>query len=288
MKALLALFALVSLAQPALADTRQIWDSPAASVSQTLGITDIDVKYHRPGVKGREIWGKLVPYDQVWRAGANEATTISFSTAVKVAGKSVPAGVYALFVLPAKDKWTFILSKQAQQWGAFTYQPAQDQARFEVTPATAPLREWLAFELEPQGKNTVMAALQWEKLKASFPIEVDVDGTYQAYLAGEITKADASSDGKERFGTYLAAAKYWVLRGEKLDEAAKLLDKAEKIKPHFWVDEYRARLLAKQNKVTAALPYLEKAKSGALAAGLTKEYGAMLDGLRAQWTAKKK
>jgi hypothetical protein len=280
----LTLFIAFSCARPVLAETRQIWESPAASVAQTVGITDIEIKYHRPGVKGREIWGKLVPYGQVWRAGANEATSISFSTAVKVAGKPVPAGTYALFVLPTKEKWTFILSKQAEQWGAYFYKPETDALRFDVTPAAAPAREWLAFELEPQGKNEVVAALQWEKLRASFPIEVEVDSLYQAYLGTEITKADTSSDGKQRFSTYFTAAKYWIGRGEKLEQASGLLDKAEKVQPSFWIYEYRARLLAKEGKVKEALPLLDKAKQAA--AGKTpKEYAAALDQLRSEWTS---
>jgi hypothetical protein len=278
--------AALSLAPAAFAETRQIWESPGATVSQTIGITDIQVSYHRPGVKGREIWGKLVPYGQVWRAGANEATTISFSTAVKVAGKNVPAGTYALFVLPTKDKWTFILSKKSEQWGAYFYKPEDDQLRFDVTPASAAAREWLAYELEPQGKNSVTAALHWDKLKASFPIEADVDGLYAAYLGSEVAKADASSDGKQRFATYFSAAKYWIGRGEKLSDAAKLLDKAEAVQPSFWVYEYRARLLAKQGKIKDALPLLDKAKQAA--AGKTpKEYANALDELRGQWLSGK-
>jgi hypothetical protein len=272
--------------QLAHAETKRVWESPAATVAQTIGITDIEVKYHRPGVKGREIWGKLVPYDKVWRAGANDATTVSFSTAVKVAGKSVPAGRYGLFVLPTKDKWTLILSKDPEQWGAYFYKPEQDQLRFEVTPQAAPAREWLAFELEPQGRSTVTAALHWDKLRASFPIEVDVDGLYQAYLAGEVKQADAGKNPQERFGTYLTAARYWIDRNEKLDDAKKLLDSADKVAPSFWTYEWRARLLQKQGKLAEALPLLEKAKTAATGKA-PKEYVSGLDDLRAEWTKKK-
>jgi hypothetical protein len=284
---LTTLLAIVTATQLAHAETRQVWDSPAASVAQSVGITDIEVKYHRPGVKGREIWGKLVPYGEEWRAGANEATTISFSTPVKVAGKPVPAGTYALFVVPTRDKWTLILSKDPEQWGAYFHKPEHDLMRFDVTPASAAPREWLAYELDLQGRSTVVASLAWEKLKASFPIEVDVDGLYQAYLAGEVTKADASSDAKARSVTYLTAAKYWVARGEKLDEAAKLLDKGDKIGPTPWGYEWRARLLAKQNHVSEALPLLDKAKAAAKGK-FPEAYLTGLDTLRAEWTAKKK
>jgi hypothetical protein len=287
MKTLLnGLFVLVCLSTSALAATTRVWESPAASVSQTIGITDVAVKYHRPAVKGREIWGKLVPYGQVWRAGANDATTIAFSTAVKVAGHVVPAGTYALFVQPARDKWTFILSKDAEQWGAYFYKPEHDQLRFDVTPVAAPGREWLAFELEPQGANTVVASLHWDKLKASFPVEVETDKLYAAYLAAELVKADGSTDKKQRTEVYLTAAKYWIERNEKLAEAGKALDKADQIAPSFWGYEWRARLLVKQGKVAEALPLLEKAKVAA-AGKAPKEYVEGLDKLAAEWTKKK-
>jgi hypothetical protein len=271
------------------ADVKMMWESPAASVSQTVGITDVTIKYHRPGVKGREIWGKLVPFGQVWRAGANEATTISFSTPVKIAGKDVPAGTYALFVLLAsKEKWTFILAKNPEQWGAFSYKPDQDVLRLDATPAAAATpREWLAYELDPTGKNTLTVSLVWEKVRASFPIEIDVDKLYQAHLAEELPKAEASNDVKQKSQAYLVAARYWVTRGEKLDEAAKLLDKSEKAAPSFWVNDVRARLYAKQGKTKEALAQLDKAKAGA-SGKMPKEYIDMLDGLRAEWTAPKK
>ena len=283
------LIALVVLSLPTslLADTKRVWESPAASVSQTIGISELVVKYHRPAVKGREIWGKLVPYGQVWRAGANDATTISFSTAVKVAGRAVPAGTYALFVQPARDKWTFILSKDAEQWGAYFYKPEHDQLRFDVTPAAAPAREWLTYELEPEGTRTVVASLHWDKLGASFPIEVDVDGLYHAYLAAEVARADASTDKKQRWEVYFIAAKYWIARDEKLDEAARLLDKADQQMASFYGYEWRGRLYAKQGRVKEALALVDKAKAAATGKA-PKEYVQGLDALAAEWTAKKK
>src|SRR5512146_2489926 len=93
--------------------------SPKASVSQTIGFTDVTISYSRPGVKARKIWGDLVPYDKVWRAGANEATKITFSTDVMVEGKKLSAGSYGFFVIPGKKEWTLIFNKVADQWGAF-------------------------------------------------------------------------------------------------------------------------------------------------------------------------
>src|SRR3954447_25313012 len=111
--------------------------SPNASVSQTVGVTEITIKYSRPGVKDRQIWGKLVPYGEVWRTGANENTTIKFSTPVKIDGHELPAGIYGVQTLPADGEWTLILSKDADEWGAFSYKPEHDALRVQVKPQPA-------------------------------------------------------------------------------------------------------------------------------------------------------
>src|SRR5436305_13858604 len=114
--------------------------SPNASVTQTVGITDITIKYSRPGVKGREVWGKLVPYGEVWRTGANENTTIKFSTPVKIEGHELPAGVYGLQTFPAAGVWTVVFSKDANEWGAFSYMLEQVSRRILAKPLPAPFR----------------------------------------------------------------------------------------------------------------------------------------------------
>ena len=112
--------------------------SPSASVSQTIGTTTVEVLYHRPAVKGRQIFGNLVPHGQVWRTGANEATTIRFSDTVQVNGQKVAAGTYALFSIPYPDRWTVILNKRARQQGAWEYDPREDVLRLDVKPKTVP------------------------------------------------------------------------------------------------------------------------------------------------------
>jgi len=104
----------------AMAQVRTPRPSPNATLTQSVGLTDITIKYSRPGVKGRTIWGGLVPYDAVWRTGANEATTITFSDDVTVGGTKVPKGTYALFTVPGRDTWDVVLNKQGEQWGAFS------------------------------------------------------------------------------------------------------------------------------------------------------------------------
>lgn len=132
--------------------------SPAATASGKIGGTDVTVSYSSPAVKGRAIWGGLVPYGQVWRAGANEATTVEFSKDVKVEGKALPAGKYGFFVIPTEKQWTVIFNKVPNQWGAFKYDEKQDALRVMVTPRkTAALTERLAYEVTPKG-----LVLRWE------------------------------------------------------------------------------------------------------------------------------
>lgn len=151
--------------------------SPMASVSQTIGeSTEITVTYNRPGVKGREIWGKLVPYDKVWRSGANEATTISFSDDVQIEGQALAAGTYALFTIPAKNEWTVIFNKKADQWGAYDYDSKDDALRIKTTAETASNMEWLDYAFEQLDGASAVLALRWEKLKVPFRIETQATG----------------------------------------------------------------------------------------------------------------
>jgi len=149
--------------------------SPKALVKQTVGFTDVEIDFSRPGVKGREIWGGLVPYNKVWRAGANEATKITFSSDVKVNGKNLKSGRYGFFTFPTNDKWILIFNKEADQWGAFEYNEAEDVLRIEVTPEEGYFQEWLDYTVTKTSKNTAIVKLEWEKLKVPFTVEVIVE-----------------------------------------------------------------------------------------------------------------
>ena len=149
--------------------------SPKATVVQTIGFTDVEIDFSRPGVKGREIWGGLVPYNKVWRAGANEATKITFSTDVKISGNSLKAGRYGFFTIPGKDKWIIIFNKVADQWGAFEYNEAEDILRIEVTPEEGYFQEWLDYTITKSSKHTAIVKLEWEELKVPFTVEVNVE-----------------------------------------------------------------------------------------------------------------
>src|SRR5262249_20180752 len=128
--------------------------SPAASVSQTIGLTEMKVSYHRPAVNDRKIWGTLVPYGEVWRAGANEDTTISFSTPVKFAGKPLKAGTYGLHMIPSSKDFTVIVSNMAGAWGSYGYNQKEDVFRVNVTPRPADMLERLQYTFDDPTDNS--------------------------------------------------------------------------------------------------------------------------------------
>ena len=146
--------------------------SPKAEVMQTVGFTDVRIVYSRPGIKGRAIWGKLVPYDAVWRAGANEATKITFSTDVTVEGKKLKKGSYSLFAIPGKNEWTLIFNKVADQWGAFEYNESDDALRVKVKTEKAIWQEWLSYTINKATDTSAVIRLEWEKIKVPFKVEV--------------------------------------------------------------------------------------------------------------------
>ena len=217
---LILLIAVSAFAQPAL----RVPDlSPAATVGQTLGVTDIAITYHRPAVNNRKIFGGLVQYNDVWRAGANENTTISFSTPVKIEGQPLPAGKYGLFMIPTASQWTIIFNKLADSWGAYNYDPSEDALRVQVTPR--PLQdnqERLVYGFDNLTNNSVTAALRWEKLDIPFKIEVDLPSTVRASMKSELRGGKHwSSD------AWAAAARYELRNGDintALDYANHALD----------------------------------------------------------------
>ncbi len=147
--------------------------SQKAMTMQRIGLTDITVTYHRPGVKGRTIWGKLVPYNELWRAGANEATTISFSDDVTVNGHPLKAGTYSFFVRPTPTSWQVIFNSNAKQWGTFFLDKSKNVLTFNVTPYAIPHREWLLYDFTDLAMNSAKLELCWDKLAIHFSIRVN-------------------------------------------------------------------------------------------------------------------
>jgi hypothetical protein len=142
--------------------------SPAANVDCPLGGGSVHIDYHHPAVRGRKIWGELVPFGQVWRAGANEATTIAFSDPVRVEGQPLAAGRYAFFAIPTPDQWTLIFNRVPDQWGAFHYQASQDALRVRVSPTTGPAQENLVYTIKAVKPDGVRVELAWDTLTVGF------------------------------------------------------------------------------------------------------------------------
>ncbi|MGH9501177.1 MAG: DUF2911 domain-containing protein [Terriglobales bacterium] len=202
--------------------------SQHAVVSQRVGITDITISYHRPLVNKREIWGKLVPYGQVWRAGANENTTISFSDPVTIEGKPLAKGIYGLHMIPNENDWTVIFSNVHTAWGSFTYSEDTDALRVTVKPQPADFHEALTYDFSDVKADSAVATLAWEKLAVPFTISVNVHEIVQASLRNQLQGlAQYTWEGWDDAANYLLAEKY------DLDEALKYEETSIGTEPRF-------------------------------------------------------
>src|SRR6516225_8915118 len=167
-------------AQSALLDLPR--KSQNAEVQQTIGITEVTVKYSRPLVNGRKIFGGIVPYGDVWRAGANENTTITFTDPVTIEGKPLDKGTFGLFMIPKEDEWTIIFSKTNSAWGAFTYKPEEDVLRVTVKPTTSEFHDALIYDFDDLKPDSALLTLRWDKTAVPFKVAVNVPQTVEASL----------------------------------------------------------------------------------------------------------
>jgi hypothetical protein len=166
--------------------------SPHQVVSQTVGLTEVKIDYSRPAVKGRAIWGALVPYDKVWRTGANEATQISFSDDVTINGQPLAKGTYSLHTIPGKDSWILAFNKVAKQWGSFTYDAAQDALRVTAKPEPTFFHEQLEFVFPQVANDSAVAAIRWEKLSVPFTIGLNTTAKVMADATAAVAAAAAT------------------------------------------------------------------------------------------------
>lgn len=166
--------------------------SPTQTLKQTVGLTDITIVYSRPGVKGRQIWGALVPYDKIWRTGANEATTIEFSDDVTINGSAVPKGVYSLHTIPGQGEWTIVLNNTANQWGSFSYDPAKDALRLKAKPEASPFHEWLTFDIPQMSNDAATVVIRWDKV--GVPFVVNTNTTQKVMESARAMTAAAKPD----------------------------------------------------------------------------------------------
>lgn len=162
-------------------------ESQRALVGQTLGVTDLTVRYHRPLVKGRKVWGGIVPYGEVWRAGANENTVFRVGSDVKVEGQPLAAGSYGLFMIPGPEEFTIIFSKNSTSWGHYYYTAKEDALRVKVKPRKAPYTHWLTYDFVERKPSEATVVLRWDELEVPIRVEVpDVDALYLAQIRDEL------------------------------------------------------------------------------------------------------
>ena len=243
-----------------------------ASVAERIGITDVTIHYDRPGVKGREgkIWGELIQpgftdlgfgntKQAPWRAGANENTTIQFSTDVKIEGQTLPAGNYAFFVAYDANECTLIFSKNSNSWGSFFYNPAEDALRVKVKPVPAEKSvEWLKYEFTNQTENSATVALQWEKLSIPFKVEVDLTATQLASFRSEL-----QTDKGFQWEAWVQAAQWCVDKNTNLEQALLWADTAISVNfggdKSFQTWSIKAQVLDKLGRGAEAADIMKKA-----------------------------
>ncbi len=247
-------------------------NSQHALVSQRIGITDITINYHRPLANGRQVWGKLVPYGQVWRAGANENTTITFTDPVSIEGHALDKGTYGLHMIPGENEFVVIFSKDSKDWGSFSYKQADDALRVTVKPQTTELHNALAYDFDDVKADSAVVTMSWEKVAVPFKVQVNVndivmasihqqehglnqyywegwDDAAQYFLVNKINLEEALKDeeqsiqAEERYENLLNKSKILEAMGRTQDAEmfrTKALDKASAQQLYFYARQLQA------------------------------------------------
>ncbi len=242
-------YTLLLLAATAVTAGAQDFKAPQPSAMQTLmqefGLGKITVTYYRPNVNGRNIFADLAPYGQVWRTGANNATTISFTDEVSLNGNKVAPGEYALFTIPGPDEWIIILNKTAKQWGAYSYKQADDVLRFKVKPVKInDMVETFTMQFANVRETTCQLHLMWEHTAVMIKLTTDVDSQVTANIA-EAMKGENKP--------YYAAAQYYYNNNKDLNQALAWINEADKASPNTGTKLWKARIQLKTGNKAAAL-----------------------------------
>lgn len=230
--------------------------SQRAVVSQRIGLTDITITYHRPLVNGRKVWGGLVPYDQVWRAGANENTTIEFSTPVAVEGQPLAKGVYGLHMLPGTDSWKVIFSKANTAWGSFSYAEGEDALRVSVKPQAGEMHEALTYDFDAVKPESTTVKMQWERMAVPFQVSAKETDVTLASMRAELR------GGKQyAWEGYAEAGNYCLTHKVALSEGLDWTNKSIAVEERFDNVMLKAGLLKEMSRVDEAKAARDKAMS---------------------------
>jgi tetratricopeptide (TPR) repeat protein len=236
----------LALAQPNMQTPQP---SPAASVHQTIGISEVGVSYHRPAVKGRKVWGGLVPLNEIWRAGANENTAVTFSTPVRIGGSTLPAGTYGLHMIPAADgPWTIIFNRNATSWGSYFYDQREDALRFSVNPQQEQFHEWLQYEFTAITDTGAVMSLLWENLRIPIALGFDTPALVLANARAVYLRGPAGFT----WQGYNQAAQYAVRNGGDPAETLGWIDRSIQINENFTNLQTKATILEKRGDAAGA------------------------------------
>jgi hypothetical protein len=227
--------------------------SPTTTVKQDFALSSIEISYSRPSMRGRKIFGDLVPYGKVWRTGANNATTITFGEDVTIGGTKVAAGKYGLLTIPGETEWTIIISKQTSVTSPADYKQDQDVVRVKAQPQTMPFSvETFTITVGDIKSNDCSVGILWDNVYADFHVTADVDTKVMAQI-----KTAMDNDNRP----YFNAAMYYMDNGKDLNKALEWLTKAESQNPSaFWVVHQKANCLAKMGKKQEAIAAANKSK----------------------------
>jgi tetratricopeptide (TPR) repeat protein len=225
--------------------------SPTQTLKQNFGLGEIDIEYSRPGLKGRTAFGQVVPYDQLWRTGANSCTKITFTDNVKVEGNAVPSGTYALFTIPGKTEWTIILNKNTNQGGTGDYKQAEDLLRFKVKPMSMNDKvESLTMNVADVAPTSSNIELLWEKTRVAFNVTESIDSTMMKNIETALSPADKRP--------YFQAASYYFENGKDLNQALTWAGKAMEQNPKaFYVAHLKAKIQLKLKDYNGAIATAE-------------------------------
>jgi len=224
--------------------------SPDATVIQIVGVTDVKIDYSSPGVKGRKIWGELVPFREIWRTGANEATTITFSDPVKINGTELPTGTYGIHTIPGESEWEFIFSKDTKIDGSSNFDKEKEVLRIKAKPEEHHFMERMTFLYTDVTDNSAIVNLLWDKLKVSFKVETN---TQEIFLS----KAREQLSWSPTF----QAAQYCLTSNTNLEEALKWAEASCLINEVYWNTRVKAQLQYKLGMKNEGIATMEKAVS---------------------------
>ncbi|MGV3640411.1 MAG: DUF2911 domain-containing protein [Adhaeribacter sp.] len=229
--------------------------SPSATVTQKVGLTDITLSYSRPSLKGRKMFGETLPFGSPWRAGANNATTLSFKEEVTISGTKVPAGEYALYAIPGATEWTIILNKNTKLGGStHLYKAEEEVARFKVKPTkTAAKTETLTINFADLTARSANLEILWENTQVKFPIVTEVDSKVMAQIQQQVVNGQNVSP-----NLYAAAANYYYDNKKDAKQALTWIKKANEKDPKFWNLHAQAKIQALNKDYKGAIQTAER------------------------------